>query len=248
MISHFLDMELIINDMERKIGEIFECSGVKLRVEPGICLCNGCYFKCDSLNWCTQYKSVRGECQKSSRSDIGIIFKKVGDMEERTIKLTLEKAKEFYKKGGEFRDLALSAFTEKELQEATLPNTWDEFCSKYGVQNEYYINSDSIIKRAPLNNFRLTYRDRNLLPDKQAAEQHLALMQLHQLRDCYRQGWEPNWTDKSTKYYVYISCHGIGIIASTIEEKHFLAFQAKELAEAFLNNFRDLIIKAGDLV
>ena len=32
-------------------------------------------------------------------------------MEERTVKLTLEKAKEFYKKGGEFRDLALSAFT-----------------------------------------------------------------------------------------------------------------------------------------
>lgn len=62
--------------MERKIGEIFECSGVKLRVEPEICMCKGCYLKRDSFKWCTQYKSVRGECQKSSRSDIGIIFKK----------------------------------------------------------------------------------------------------------------------------------------------------------------------------
>ena len=82
--------------MERKIGEIFEYSGVKLRVEPEIYVCKGCYFNCDSFKWCTQYKSVIGECQKSSRSDIGIIFKKVGDMESRTVKLTLEKAKEFY--------------------------------------------------------------------------------------------------------------------------------------------------------
>lgn len=242
-------MELIINDMERKIGEIFECSGVKLRVEPGICLCNGCYFKCDSLNWCTQYKSVRGECQKSSRSDIGIIFKKVGDMEERTIKLTLEKAKEFYKKGGELKDLALSAFTEQELTKVEFPKTWEEFCHSHPVKRgEYYITTDSWIKEVIRDNERDPQKDINLFSSAKQAEAYLALMQLHQLRDCYRQGWEPNWTDKSTKYYVYISCHGIGIIASTIEEKHFLAFQAKELAEAFLNNFRDLIIEAGDLV
>lgn len=36
-------------------------------------------------------------------------------METRNIKLTLEKAKEFYDKGGEFRDLALSAFSKEEI-------------------------------------------------------------------------------------------------------------------------------------
>lgn len=50
--------------MERKIGEIFECNGVKLRVEPERYMCKGCYLKRDSFKWCTQYKSVRGECQK----------------------------------------------------------------------------------------------------------------------------------------------------------------------------------------
>ena len=35
--------------------------------------------------------------------------------------------------------------------------------------------------------------DKNILPSKQAAEAHLALMQLHQLRDCYRQGWTPSF-------------------------------------------------------
>ena len=64
-------------------------------------------------------------------------------MEARVITLTPEKAKEFYNKGGEFRDLALSAYTEEELTKVELPKTWEEFCSNYKVQNgEYYIGPD----------------------------------------------------------------------------------------------------------
>lgn len=210
--------------MERKIGEIFEYNGVKLRVEKEIRACNGCYFKnliCDT------YRSIRGECQSASRSDGGIIFVKIEDMETRTIKLTLEKAKEFYKKGGEFRDLALSAFTEEELTKVELPKTWEEFCSKYGVQNEYYIGSDSTIKRA-----------------------HLVLMQLHQLRDCYRQGWKPDWSDRKNKYCIVYNggsvCNYIISINAFIST--FLSFQSREVAQLFLDNFRNLIKEAGDLI
>ena len=46
-------------------------------------------------------------------------------MEERNIKLSLEKAREFYSKGGELKDLALSAFTEEEKLTPTLPKTWE---------------------------------------------------------------------------------------------------------------------------
>lgn len=235
--------------MERKIGEIFECSGVKLRVEPEICMCKGCYLKRDSFKWCTQYKSVRGECQKSSRSDIGIIFKKVGDMEERTIKLTLEKAKEFYKKGGEFRDLALSAFTEEELTKGGLPKTWEEFCNNYKVQKEEcFIDSGSDIVVAS-SGARLIHPDQNLLPNKQAAEAHLALMQLHQLRDCYRQGWEPNWTDGEDKYCIVRSYNDTNhLVAAYKGAKVFLSFQSADIARLFLKNFRGLIEAAGDLV
>ena len=168
-------------------------------------------------------------------------------MSERVIKLSLEKAKEFYDKGGEFRDLALSAFTEEELQEEILPNTWDEFCSKYGVQNEYYIGSDSIIKRAPLNNFRLTYRDSNLLPNKQAAEAHLALIKLHQLRDCYREGWEPDWNNDCNKYII-VKNRDKYVVFGGNWTNQFLSFQDRERAEEFLDNFRELIEQAGDLI
>ena len=168
-------------------------------------------------------------------------------MSERVIKLSLEKAKEFYNKGGEFRDLALSAFTEEELQEEILPNTWDEFCSKHGVQNEYYIGSDSIIKRAPLNNFRLTYRDSNLLPNKQAAEAHLALIKLHQLRDCYRQGWKPDWPDKSPRWFICKNGNRT-VVMTDFYYNTFLSFQSEKIAQLFLDNFQDLIKQAGDLI
>lgn len=235
--------------MERKIGEIFECSGVKLRVEPEICMCKGCYLKRDSFKWCTQYKSVRGECQKSSRSDIGIIFKKVGDMEERTIKLTLEKAKEFYKKGGELRDLALSVYTKDELTRIELPRTWEEFCSKVSKKEvESYIGTDSDILSAPYL-YRNPKRDRNILPSQEAAKAHLALMQLHQLRDCYRQGWKPDWSDGEDKYCIVRSYNDTKhLVAAYKGAKVFLSFQSADIARLFLKNFRGLIEAAGDLV
>ena len=49
--------------------------------------------------------------------------------EERNVTLTLDKAKEWYKKGGELREIALQAFSEKELN--PLPRSWEEYCRKY---------------------------------------------------------------------------------------------------------------------
>ena len=76
----------------------------------------------------------------------------------------------------EFEEISIEDILNIEIERNFLPKTWEEFCSKYGVQNEYYIGSESTIKRVPLNNFRLTYRDSNLLQNKQAAKAHLALM------------------------------------------------------------------------
>ena len=168
-------------------------------------------------------------------------------METRAITLTLEKAKEFYKKGGEFRDLALSAFTEKELIEIMLPKTWEDFCYNYKIQNEYYIGADSIIRQVSLDNFRLPCRDSNLLPNRQAAEAHLALIKLHQLRDCYREGWEPNWNNDCNKYII-VKNRDKYVVFGGNWTNQFLSFQDRERAEEFLTNFRELIEKAGDLI
>lgn len=131
-----------------------------------------------------------------------------------------------------------------------LPETWEEFCKLYPIKRgEYYISSDSIIMLSDNGN-RLYETDRNILPSWEAAQAHLAYMQLHQLRDCYRQGWTPDWKDaESDKYCItYWGNPGEYEVYRYVVNNHFLSFQSKKIAEKFLNNFKDLIEKAGDLI
>ena len=129
-----------------------------------------------------------------------------------------------------------------------LPKTWEEFCNTYNIQSsEYFIDYNSdIIRVHPYHTFRLICKDSNLLPNKQAAEAHLALMQLHQLRDCYRQGWVPDLDDE--KFVITASYKGLYSICKCIKTREFLSFQSRETAEEFLTNFRELIEQAGDLI
>ena len=129
-----------------------------------------------------------------------------------------------------------------------LPKTWEEFCCNNDRKpGESFIVNSSEIQCITEKHERKSYQDRNLLPSKEAAEQHLALMQLHQLRDCYRQGWKPNYTDDSQKWYI-LKNHDKLSVDWNISYSVFLNFQTREIAEQFLNNFKDLIEQAVDLI
>ena len=172
-------------------------------------------------------------------------------MEERNVKISLEKAREWYNQGGELKELALSAFSEKEIAESALPNTWEEFCNMYPIEKdgkEWFIDSDST-PRYEYKGKRYINECKNILPSKQAAEQHLALMQLHQLRDCYKQGWVPDWSDfnHKTKWCIMFDTDTFKV-KSGIYCSRFLSFQSKEIAEKFFENFKNLIETAGDLI
>ena len=168
-------------------------------------------------------------------------------MEARVITLTPEKAKEFYKKGGELRDLALSAYTEEELLGIMLPKTWEEFCDLFKIHEEYHIDSASDIIKNEGDYYRDSILNRNLLVSKEAANQHLVLMQLHRLRDCYRQGWKPDLTVPESIFAIFCT-KGKYSVEEFIYSSEFLSFQSRQLAQEFLNNFRDLILQAGDLI
>ena len=132
-----------------------------------------------------------------------------------------------------------------------LPKTWEEFCEQNMVKrDEYYLDDSSCITEF-LNNGRNIYTDRNVLPNKQAAEAHLALMQLHQLRDCYRNGWLPNSLSSVYSIERYYD-QNINTIILRVTKCYnistFLSFQTEERAKEFLTNFRDLIEEAGDLI
>ena len=129
-----------------------------------------------------------------------------------------------------------------------LPETWEEFCKLYPIkEEEYYIELNSIPTEVSIGE-RFDNDDKNILPSKKAAEAHLALMQLHQLRDCYRQGWKPDWeNNRQEKYCIEFTDYQYRIFKYFISSR-FLSFQSKEIAEKFLMYFKNLIKQAEDLI
>ena len=130
-----------------------------------------------------------------------------------------------------------------------LPKTWEEFCEQNPIKKtEKYIDLNSEIDVAVISPVKREFeKDRNILPSKEAAEAHLALMQLHQLRDCYRQGWIPDWTSGNVHYCI-TKVKNILKVGSSWQTNYFLSFPTLELAQQFLDNFRDLIEQVEDLI
>lgn len=136
----------------------------------------------------------------------------------RNITLTLDKAKKWYNKGGELREIALQAFTEKELN--PLPKSWEEYCKGYKVPAMIF---------GPC------------IPNK-----YVALWKLEQLRDCYRQGWKPD-SGYFMKFCIIKELNTYKIVQRRDISK-FLSFQTHDIANEFLRNFEPLIKEAGDLI
>ena len=159
-------------------------------------------------------------------------------METRQIELSLDTAKRLYEQGGEYRDIALTAFKEHELIGDRLPKTWEEYCVKHGGVGD---KIDESLNSA------YTIINRYVFSDYKQAQTHIALMKLHLLRDEYRQGWKPNYNIRQDKYTI-IYGYNWGITVVVNQTSRFLSFQSREIAEEFLTNFRELIEQAGDLI
>ena len=131
-----------------------------------------------------------------------------------------------------------------------LPKTWEEFCKNYPPKKgECYMDLNcQICSIVYDSDNRDKDFDRNILPSKQAAEAHLAYMMLHQLRDAWREGWLPDWTDERQSKYVIMNLHGIWKTAQHTTTSRFLSFQDEKRAKEFFECFSGLIKMAGDLI
>ena len=207
------------------------------------------FFEVISFNPGSSYPyKIKGVCEFSTKSYV--LTKWQPKMkEERFVTLTLEKAKEWYKKGGELKEVALQAFSEKELTKVELPKTWEEFCGNYPIKDgeSYAGDSSEIYTHCKSNGERDSELDRNMCPTPKSAEAHLALIQLEQLRDCYKGLFVtvigmPVWCIRRRRGELIIEQRVWGT------NETFLSFQSKEVAEEYLKNFKPLIEKAGDLI
>ena len=240
---------------ELPIGEVFDFKGHKLRVEKDVHgSCAGCFmlknYKIE--NCCAQLfqDKLRPRCGSMRKDRTGVIFKEIENMEKRKVELDIETAKKWYNgNDNSLRTIALQAYTEDELKPNELPNTWEEFCKNYHTcENDSCIDSFSNIITYSNNHERSSLVDKNLLPNKKYAEGILALCQLTQLRDCYRQGWVPDWSNcDEIKYSIVLQYTKI----TSIERwnvQSFLSFQTSEICDKFLNNFKDLIELAKEYI
>lgn len=127
---------------------------------------------------------------------------------------------------------------------ATLPKSWEEYCEHNSARRwRYFINEhseiDEVVKREI---------DMSTIQLREMAIAFRALMQLIQLRDCYRQGWTPDWEDdEQQKHSVATYFDQVCADTCTIT-KGVLSFQSEEIRDEFLENFKDLIEKAKELI
>ena len=163
-------------------------------------------------------------------------------METRQIELSLDTAQRWYERGGEYREIALTAFKEHELIGDRLPKTWEEYCVKHGGVGD---KIDESLNSA------YTIINRYVFLDYKQTQAYIAMMKLHLLRDESRNGWLPCFGDNSKKYGIkrnMIAGKTWLVIALHTYYSDSLSFPTYKLAEEFLTNFRELIEEAGDLI
>jgi hypothetical protein len=127
--------------------------------------------------------------------------------------------------------------------ETQLPKSWEEL----GTIKGYYVTTNS--------NISIVYEQKsngatqNTFVTEQQAEASIALAKLSQLREIYRNGWVPDWNFTVANKYSIIICGTDELeIQTYIKLNYFLTFQSQEIAEQFLHNFKDLILKAKPLM
>ena len=144
--------------------------------------------------------------------------------------------------------IVFALFKEYEKQNE-LPKTWEEFCERYPITpNEYWIKTvESRYCNGLHDRKRDINIDKNICVSLQEAKAFTALMQLRQLRKAYVKDWEPDWMDETTKYCMEVSGNEL-TVHCWFHKSLPLSFPTRELAEQFLNNFKDLLEIAKPLL
>lgn len=145
----------------------------------------------------------------------------------------------------------VSALFKEYEKQNELPKTWEEFCERNPIKKgecwiECFDGKILGIADAGIEGKRRdTQMDKNVCTSKQEAEAFLALMQLRQLRKAYVKDWEPDLTKAC--FGIVSSKDGINVSGLCTVYRN-LSFPTYNLAEQFLNNFKDLLEIAKPLL
>lgn len=123
-----------------------------------------------------------------------------------------------------------------------LPKTWEE-CAKI-ISRVENISVYGIISE--FESIGIATASKAFIP-KGLGKPMLALCQLLVCREVYRQGWKPDWDDCTNKYCITIT-YNIPTKYKACNYNRILSFQSEEVRDEFLENFKDLIEEAKELI
>jgi hypothetical protein len=169
----------------------------------------------------------------------------IPDDNGRNVKISLEKAKEWYQKGGELAEIALQAYSDNELRAAIRPLNWEEFVKVNAGKTGYFIDNCCSIVEDHYKSEQLNI-DKNLLPSEDTAKAFLAYMQLMTLRKAWVGDWEPDWNSNQAKHCILVN-GGLLQVGMYVDMIRSLSFPTESMAESFIIAFKDLLIEAKGL-
>jgi hypothetical protein len=121
-----------------------------------------------------------------------------------------------------------------------LPKNWKQLKELSG----YYVTGNEVNSGE---DFSIRNSNKNIFATEEQAQASIALSQLSQLREVYRNGWVPDWSNNKYKFCIIIIENGI-LIDCFKRTNQFLSFQDAETRDLFLENFKDLIEQAKPLM
>jgi len=162
------------------------------------------------------------------------LIKEIYQPMEKNIVISLEKAKEIYPNA----DQAVKTLLEETFGKELLMKVyrWEDLENIDG----YYIFGNSQISKKF--NYDTKHPNRNVFKYKKQANSAVAMAQLSQLLFEFNKGWQPNWNNYKTEYYV-LRCYRETRISvdSSYSYKEFLVFPSYEKAEEFQVLHEELI-------
>lgn len=149
-------------------------------------------------------------------------------METRNVNITLKKAKEWYKKGGDLKEVALQAFTEEELTALKFTDikTFEDACKALNL-NMNAVNAN-------------IYNVRALGFQANTTDHLIAIYKLDIIRKALNEDWKPSLIQGGT-YYPYVKFYPAGKEAREAASRRNLL-----LGKSFIADGQKFTLVGGD--
>lgn len=176
-------------------------------------------------------------------------------METNELKITIPEGQEI--------DWQESAKQEKIIfkKKDNRPRSWEEYCKQHNttVTECYFLDNEANVRAFGWHPGVPSDYYRNTLPSKELTEAFRAMMQVMSLRQDWihkwslergmTDDWEPDWDDMDSYKYCILGKYNSDFDIFTIDDLRCpLSFPTKEMAEDFMDCFKDLLDTAKPLI